>query len=508
MPTKKSPKKIKKATKKNIEKNVKTKTLVLANRERNKKFKNKEKSYKDYSPLKRDEECVSPEEWMEKEAQRVELEFKEYAADLKVDSGKSPEECAQTAMTLAHHGTEEAIEALKKFKEDSRAPMWIDCGIEECEMILWENTTGRQLEKAEEKLREAAEEVFAEKLNRDKEMIVNALKETLTKQKIKFTCENNNGLVIDDVLLVEIKPSFADWIMRFKNGLEGENLQREDLEKIEQEMFFGDKEEEPDEPKTLQKIFDEFYKDYFYSLLETSKKPEGILLDFSGEKLYGEYFHLPKNIEATGNTVNYGHCSGWCEGCFEELKCETAQEWKEEEDKKRYRILKGLMKEMVEIEKRIKSSKQPSADLEYQMEIAEKIKSGIQEKIYSAQKTGKSKEEVEKLKNDFARWDMEIAVFQNLIAFEQPKSEDLERLQTLKEMYQTIKEEVETREYKNDVEGLEAYYGKAEPSSEENASCYHDPLCECGEYEPFSLEESEYKNPNEDDEICENEIPF
>ena len=75
------------------------------------------------------------EEWLAKEAKRIDQEFKKYAPDLKSDSGKDFKWCARTAMTLAHHGTKEAIEALKKFKKDPRAPMWIDCAIEECEMM-------------------------------------------------------------------------------------------------------------------------------------------------------------------------------------------------------------------------------------------------------------------------------------------------------------------------------------------------------------------------------------
>lgn len=85
-------------------------------------------------------------------------------------------------------------------------------------------------------------------------------------------------------------------------------------------------------------------------------------------------------------------------------------------------------------------------------------------------------------------------------------------MKTLKETYQAIKEELETEEYKNDTEELEVYYGKAEPSSGENA-CYHDPLCECDELEPLSAEEKmyEYESRNyqdEDDKNREDEIPI
>lgn len=523
MPTKKSPKKTKakKQTKKvikkkNTKKNSKAKTLALTIPKQDKK---EEKACWDYSP----------EKWIKKEAKKVEQEFKEYAPDLEPDSGKSAEECARTAMTLAHHGTKEAIEALKKFKKDPRAPMWIDCGIEECEMMLWDDTVGRQLEKAEERLKEAAEKVFAEakKFVWGKEIIANALKKELAEHKIKFTYgktakfyydgkiagEDKLEFVIDDVLLVSIKPSFSDWIIRFKNGLEGESIRNGDLENIQQMMLYDKEGKKLEESKTLQESFGEFYENYFYSLLEMSNKPEGILLDFSGNKLYGEYFNLPLKTETTGNTVNRGNCSGWCEGCFEELKCETAQEWKEEEDKRRYRILKRLMKEVVEIEEKIEATKRPLLDLEYQMEIAEKIRNDIQEKILSAKKTGKDKksdEEIRKLENGLEKWNMEAMVFHDLIILEQPKPEDLERLETLKKMYQTIKKEVETEEYKNDVEGLEVYYGKAKPSSEENSARYHDPLCECDGLEPLSVEEEmcEYECENEDEKRWEDKIPI
>lgn len=126
----------KNGAKKNIKKNADAKALTLTSL---KKIEEKEKTCWDYSP----------EEWMKKEAKRVEREFKKYAPDLELNSGKSAEECARTAMTLAHHGTKKAIEVLEKFKKDPCAPMWMDCGIEECETILWEDTIGRQLEKAE-----------------------------------------------------------------------------------------------------------------------------------------------------------------------------------------------------------------------------------------------------------------------------------------------------------------------------------------------------------------------
>lgn len=513
MPTKKPVKKAKgkkqakkvikkKSAKKSNKKNSKAKNLALAIPEQIKE----EKDCWDYSP----------EEWIKKEADKVEREFKKYAPDLESNSKKSAEECARTAMTLAHHGTKKAIEALEKFKKDPRAPMWIDCGIEECEMILWEDTVGRQLEKAEKELREATEKVFAEakKSALDKEIIVNALKKELVEQKIKFTCgetaklyyegkivgEDKLEFVIDDILLVGIKPDFTDWMFRFKNGLEGESMCKGDLENIEQAMLYDEKGKELEEPKSLQEGFEEFYANYFYSLLKMSKKPEGILLDFSGEKLYGEYFNLSLNIEETGNTINYGHCSGWCEGCFEELKCETAQEWKEEEDKKRYRILKRLMKEIIEIERKVEATKRPSADLEYQMEIVEKIKNDIQEKI----KLEKNEKEKKNLENGLDRWNMEAMVLHDLLIIEQPREEDWEHLKTAQEMYQAIKEEVETEEYKNDIEGLEVYYGKAKPSSEENAACYHDPFCECDEIKKLSAEEKMYECESED-KCCKDE---
>ena len=520
MLTKKSAKKtkIKKKTKKiakqNIKKNAAAKTLTLASL---KKVEEKNKTCWDYSP----------EEWIKKEVERVEQEFKKYAPDLETKSGKSAKECARTAMTLAHHGTKKAIKALKKFKKDPRAPMWIDCGMEECEMILWEDTIGKQLEQAERKLKEAAEKVFTEaKKNAwDKGIITNALKKELTEQKIKFTYgktvklyyenkavgEDKTEFIIDDVLLVSVKPNFTEWMMRFKNGLEGKDLQKGDLENIEQGMLYDEKGEELENPKSLQERFDEFYANYFYGLLEMSKKPEGILLDFSSEKLYGEYFNLPLKTEAAGSTINRGNCSGWCEGCFEELKCETAIEQREEQDKRRYRVLKKLIKERIEIEGKIEATKRPSLDLEYQIEIAEKIKDNLQEKM----KREKNEKKLKELENDLSRWDYEIIALHSVLQFEQPKEENWERLKTLKETYQTIKKELKTEEYKNDTEGLEVYYGKAEPSSEENAACYHDPLCECDELEPLSAEERmyEYRNKDENnknwiDEMPIDEIPF
>ena len=471
----------------------------------------------------------SPEEWIKKEAKRVEQEFKKYAPDLELNSGKSAEECARTAMTLAHHGTKKAIEALQKFKKDPRAPMWIDCGMEECETILWEDTIGKQLNEAEKKLKKAAEKVFleAKEFAWDKEIVTNALKKELDDQKINFTYgktaklhyenkvvgEDKTEFIIDDVLLVSIKPDFTDWMIRFKNGLESNNLQKGDLENIEQLMLCDEKGEKLAESKTLQEGFYEFYANYFDSLLEMSKKPEGILLDFSGEKLYGEYFNLPLKIKTTGDTVHRGNCSSWCEGCFEELKCETAIERREEQDKRRYRVLKQLMKERIEIEGKIEATKRPSLDLEYQIKIAEKIRDEIQERI----KQEKNKNEIEKLEKDSERWRYELIALQTILGFEQPDQDDWDRLKTLKETYQTIKEELETEEYKNDTEGLEVYYSKAKPSSEENAACYHDPLCECDELEPLSVEEKmyEYRDENKDknnknwiDEIPIDEIPF
>ena len=144
-------------------------------------------------------------------------------------------------MTLAHHGTKKAIETLQKFKKDPRAPIWIDCGMEECETILWEDTIGKQLNEAEKKLKKAAEKVFleAKEFAWDKEVITNALKKELDDQKIKFTYgktakfyyknrvvgEDKTEFIIDNVLLISIKPDFTDWMIRFKNGLEGNNLQ-------------------------------------------------------------------------------------------------------------------------------------------------------------------------------------------------------------------------------------------------------------------------------------------
>lgn len=92
---------------------------------------------------------------------------------------------------------------------------------------------------------------------------------------------------------------------------------------------------------------------------------------------------------------------------------------------------------------------------------------------------------------------MELAALHDSLILEQPRLEEKEGLKTLKEMYQTIKQEVETKEYKNDVEGLEVYYGKTRPSSPEAVACYHDSLCECDEYEPLNIEESSYKHEGE-----------
>lgn len=81
-------------------------------------------------------------------------------------------------------------------------------------------------------------------------------------------------------------------------------------------------------------------------------------------------------------------------------------------------------------------------------------------------------------------------------------------------MYQTIKQELETKEYKNDVEGLEVYYGKTEPSSPEAAACYHNPLCECDEYESLTAEEATYKpkhahgGGDEIPDVLIEEVPF
>ena len=271
-------------------------------------------------------------------------------------------------------------------------------------------------------------------------------------------------------------------------------------------MLYNKKGEKLAEPKTLQEGFYEFYANYFDSLLEMSKKPEGILLDFSGEKLYGEYFNLPLKIKATGDTINRGNCSGWCEGCFEELRCETAIEQREEQDKKRYRVLKQLMKERIEIEKKIEATKRPSLDLEYQIEIAEKMRDNLQEKI----KQEKNKKKIKELEKDSKRWRYKIIGLQTILGSEQPKEEDWDRLKTLKETYQAIKKELETKEYKNDTEGLEVYYDKAEPSSKENTACYHDPLCECDELEPLSAEERmyEYRNRDENNKDEIDEIPF
>ncbi len=440
----------------------------------------------------------SPAEWLKKEAKRVSQEFKEYAPDLKLDSGKSAEHCAITAMTLAHHGTKESVQALKNFKKDKRAPGWIDCAIDEGEMFLWDNTIGRNLRAAEEKLIKAVQEIFSQGLVWEKRMIMDALKVILKQQGTKFTygetvklysenkaiAEDKAEFIIDDVLLVSIKPRFAEWLIRFKQGLEGKDLRQGDLENIEQGLLYDDDGKELEEPRSLEESFNDFYSRQFQCLLQMSKKEQGILLDFFGEKIYGQYFSL--RHESGWHT---DFCSGSCESCLQELKCSTAVEWKTEEDKKRYRVLKQLIKEIVQIEEKIEATKRPSNDIEYKMEIAKKIKNNIQEKI----KQEKDKEKVKKLEEDLYRWDLEIAVLHDRLILEQPRPEETEELKTLKEMYQTVKQELETKEYKNDVEGLEVYYGKAKPSSPEAAACYHDPLCECDEYEPLSMEESSYK---------------
>lgn len=444
-------------------------------------------------------EEYSPEEWLKKEEKRVSQEFKEYAPDLKPDSGKSQEQCIVTAMTLAHHGTKEALESLKNFKKDPRAPGWIDCAIEECEMMFWDNTVGRQIEMATEKLRRAAQEVFEQGLVYDKNIITSALKASLQEQKTKFTYgetakfyfedkvifEDQLEFIIDDILLVSVKPGFTDWLMRFKQGIEGKDLRRGDLENIEQGMLYDDDGKELAEPRSLEESFDEFYSRQFQCLLEMSKKEQGILLDFSGDKLYGEYFS-PKRESGWQSDG----CSGYCEGCLQELKCSTANEWKIEEDKKRYRVLKHLIKEIAEIEAKIESTKRPSNDLEYQIEVVKKLKNDIKEKL----KQEKNKDKIKELEEDLTEWDCEITALGAVLGFEQPKSEEVKRLGLLKQMYRAIKQEVKTAEYKNDVEGLEVYYGKAEPSSDGASACYHDPLCECDEYEPLNIEESLYKH--------------
>lgn len=494
--TKKTQTKQTKQTKKSFPKKAATKkSLALT------KIAGKKKTSWDYTS----------EEWIAKETKRIKQEFQKYGPDLKPNSGKSAEWCARTAMTLAHHGTKPAIEALKKFKKDPRAPMWTDCAIEECEMIHWGDTVGRQLDKAEEDLKKAAEEVMAEKLIWDKDVITGALKTILKQNKVKFTygetvklyykdkaiSEDKVEFIIDNILLIGVKPSFADWMIRFKQGLEGKDLRKGDLENIEQNTMYDEDGKKLEEPRTLQQGFDEFYEQQFYNLLQMSKKPQGILLDFSGDKLYGKYFSVP-----LGNGVELDGCSGWCEGCLQEAKCETAQEFKEEEDKKRYRVLKKLIKKIVEIEEKIKSTKRPSVDLEYKIEIAKKLQDEQAEKI----KQEKNPERIKKLQDDLERWNYEIIALQEVLKFEQPKPDEKESLKTLKEMYDAIKQEVKTEEYKNDVEGLEVYYGKAKPSSEEKAACYHDPLCECDELEPLSMGESCYQY--RDEGIDFDEVPF
>jgi len=445
----------------------------------------------------------SSKEWLKKEEKRINQEFKKYAPDLEPDSDKSAKHCAITAMTLAHHGTKEALESLKNFKKDKRAPGWIDCAVEECEMMLWDDTVGWQLNQTEKKLKKAAEEIFNQGLVWEKRMITDALKVILKQQGTKFSygetvklyyenkaiAEDKAEFIIDDVLLVSIKPRFAEWLIRFKQGLEGKDLRQGDLENIEQGMIYDDDGKELEEPRTLAESFDDFYSRQFQCLLQMSKKEQGILLDFSGEKIYGKYFS-PRQESGWQN----GHCSGCCEACLQELKCSIAQEWRQEDDKKRYRLLKQLIKEIVEIEEKIESTKRPSSDIEYKIKIAEKLRDEVQGII----KKEKNKEKAEKLQNDLSRWNCEIAALQGVLNFEQPRSEEKEQLKTLKQMYQTIKQELETKEYKNDVEGLEVYYSKAKPSSPETAACYHDPLCECDEYEPLTMEESLYKHRDEE----------
>lgn len=302
----------------------------------------REKTNKKAKKEKETQEYFS-EEWLKKEEKRISQEFKKYALDLKPDSDKSAEHCAITAMTLAHHGTREAVQALKDFKEDKRAPDWIDCAVDECEMFLWDKTIGRQLDAAEEKLVKAAQEIFNQGLVWEKGMIMDALKVILKQQGTKFTygetvklfykdkaiAEDKAEFIIDDVLLVSIKPRFAEWLIRFKQDLEGKDLRQGDLENIEQGMLYDDDGKELEEPKSLQESFDKFYSRQFQCLLEMSKKEQGILLDFSGDKLYGKYFS-PKRESGW----HFDGCSGCCESCLQELKCPTAMEWKTEEDKK------------------------------------------------------------------------------------------------------------------------------------------------------------------------------
>jgi len=440
-------------------------------------------------------------DWQKKEAQKIKQEFKKYSPELKPNSKKSAERCAVTAMTLAHHGTPEALEALKKFKKDSRAPGWIDCAIEECEMMLWDDTTGVKIDKAEEKIRKAAEKAFEKKLTWDKKTITQALKIILTKQKVKFTYgqpiklyyknkvvgKDKAEFIIDDVLLIGIKLSLSDWIIRFKNGLEDQDLRKGDLENIEQSNF------------------DEFYDNLFYNQLEMSKKPQGILLDFSGNKLYGKYFSTPLENGCTRH-----HCPGLCEYCLEELKCETAQEYKVEDDKKRYRILKKLIKNIKETEQKIEKAVRPSIDLEYQIEIAKKLKNKAQQKF----KKEKNKQKKETSEQEVKKWNCQIFAMQSVLQFEQPKEEELEQLQTDRKMYQAIKDEIETKEYKKNVEGLEKYYSddqkKLEPKDKDEMEIYHDPLCECDEEEPLTAEECAYKDKYDrnNTEIPIEDIPF
>ena len=454
------------------------------------------------------EGVLSKDQWIKKMGKQTKTEFnnplkqppypplirgknkgEEICSDLEPDSGLPVERCAETAMTLAHHGSPEAIKALKKFKTDPRAPDWIDCAIEECELIHWQDTIGKQINLAEDKLREAAEKIFNEHLVWDKEIITNALKVHLKDKKVKFTygekaklysdktviAEESLEFVIDDVFLAGIKPSLSDWIMRFKQDLEGHDMAKGDLENIEQSNF------------------SEFYENYFQAMLDISGKPAGILLDFSGDKLHGFYFDPSKGNNGWHST----HCSGCCENCFEETKCETAIELKEEEDKRKYRILKKMIQEIVEIENKIEESKRPSLDLEYEISIAQKLRDEVEQKI----KQEKNKEKIKNLKDELSNWECEIAALYNILEFSQPKAEEEERLETIKEMYKKIKGEIELDEYKNDVEGLEIFYGKAEPKDKDQPNFYHDPLCECDKYEPLSAEEDLYKYNRGEKEI-------
>jgi hypothetical protein len=440
----------------------------------------------------------------------IKAEFKKYAPDLEPQSGKTAEWCARTVMTLAHHGTPEAIEALQKFKSDSRAPGWIDCAIEECEMILWDDTVGRQISEAEECLRRVAEKVMEEKLIWDKDTITGALKEVLKNNNVNFSYgktvkllyknkvigEDQAEFIIDGVLLVGIKPGFADWLIRFRKGREGKDLRKGDLENIEQGTLFNEDGEKLIEPLTLDKSFNNFYEQQFYNILRMSDCYIGYLLDFSGAKIYGKFFSKPYK-----NGVEFGNCSGWCPDCLEELKCETAQEFRVSEDKRRYRILKRLMQEIVELEDKMLNTGQPAADLRYQIEIAESIKKETENKLKEEEAESRKKELLREIKD----WDIELTVLHDLEKLKRPDVEDRKRLERLRQMYEKIKSEVETEEYKIDVEGLEVYYSKAEPSSEENAASYHDPLCDCDEYDPLSMDKYAYPG---DESAEENKINF